>query len=174
MSEQIKFLDANGVKILWDKISMQDYPNNATLMAVINAIDATKADKDELPQPLIGTVDTITPNHVLSTMLKGESIAVTYTDEVLGVCTFNHFTYNSMLNNILAFFNLSQQSNTYYVELSGLLDTDTWTLTLKRFFTVDDIDSTLTKNGCPADSMAVGQALSKTTQVQIITWEDDD
>lgn len=50
MSEQKKFLDANGVRILWDKISMQDYPNNATLMAVINAIDATKADKEEVPE----------------------------------------------------------------------------------------------------------------------------
>lgn len=50
MSEQKKFLDANGVRILWDKISMQDYPNNATLMAVINAIDATKADKEDVPK----------------------------------------------------------------------------------------------------------------------------
>ena len=50
MSEQKKFLDANGVRILWDKISMQDYPNNATLMAVINAIDATKADREEVPE----------------------------------------------------------------------------------------------------------------------------
>ena len=49
MSEQKKFLDANGVRILWSKISMQDYPNNATLMAVINAIDATKADREEVP-----------------------------------------------------------------------------------------------------------------------------
>lgn len=50
MSEQIKFLDANGLRILWDKISMRDYPNNATLTAVINAIDATKADKENVPE----------------------------------------------------------------------------------------------------------------------------
>ena len=50
MSEQKKFLDADGVRILWDKISMQDYPNNATLMGVINAIDSTKADKEEIPE----------------------------------------------------------------------------------------------------------------------------
>jgi hypothetical protein len=43
-----KFLDQEGVKYLWSKISMEDYPNNETLMAVINAIDETKADKDEL------------------------------------------------------------------------------------------------------------------------------
>ncbi len=50
MTDQKKFLDAEGVKYLWSKINMQDYPNNETLMAVINAIDETKADKNELVQ----------------------------------------------------------------------------------------------------------------------------
>lgn len=44
-----KFLNAEGLSYLWSKISMKDYPNNETLMAVINAIDETKADKSELP-----------------------------------------------------------------------------------------------------------------------------
>lgn len=48
MSEQKKFLDYEGIKHLWSKINMQDYPNNETLMAVINAIDETKADKNEI------------------------------------------------------------------------------------------------------------------------------
>ena len=40
-----KYLDQEGVKYLWSKISMEDYPNNETLIAVLNAIDATKLDK---------------------------------------------------------------------------------------------------------------------------------
>ena len=40
-----KFLDREGVKYLWSKISMEDYPNNDTLVAVLNAIDETKQDK---------------------------------------------------------------------------------------------------------------------------------
>ena len=40
-----KFLDYEGLKHLWSKINMNDYPNNETLMAVINAIDETKVDK---------------------------------------------------------------------------------------------------------------------------------
>ena len=40
-----KFLDQEGVKYLWSKISMEDYPNNNTLVAVLNAIDETKQDK---------------------------------------------------------------------------------------------------------------------------------
>ena len=43
-----KFLDAEGVKYLWSKVSLEDYPNNETLIAVLNAIDQTKADKSEL------------------------------------------------------------------------------------------------------------------------------
>lgn len=46
MSDIKKFLDYEGVQHLWSKINMNDYPNNETLMAVINAIDETKADKE--------------------------------------------------------------------------------------------------------------------------------
>ena len=49
-SEQKKFLDENGLKILWNQISMHDYPNNAALTSVINAIDANKADKADIPR----------------------------------------------------------------------------------------------------------------------------
>ena len=40
-----KYLDQEGIKFLWSKISMEDYPNNETLIAILNAIDATKLDK---------------------------------------------------------------------------------------------------------------------------------
>ena len=46
MSDIKKFLDYDGVQHLWSKINMNDYPNNEMLMAVINAIDETKADKE--------------------------------------------------------------------------------------------------------------------------------
>ena len=41
-----KFLDREGLKTLWSQVSLNDYPNNDMLMAVIEAIDETKADKD--------------------------------------------------------------------------------------------------------------------------------
>ena len=41
----MKVLDINGVQYLWQKINMQDYPNNDLLIAVIDAIDQGKADK---------------------------------------------------------------------------------------------------------------------------------
>ena len=44
----MKFLDEKGLQHLWSKISMEDYPNNETLIAVLNAIDETKANKDEI------------------------------------------------------------------------------------------------------------------------------
>ena len=43
-----KFLDREGIKYLWSQISLEDYPNNETLVAILNAIDETKADKSEI------------------------------------------------------------------------------------------------------------------------------
>lgn len=40
-----KFLDQEGLSYLWKKLSLQDYPNNDTLVAIINAIDENKLDK---------------------------------------------------------------------------------------------------------------------------------
>ena len=48
-----QFLDAEGVKYLWSKVNMQDYPNNEMLIAILNAIDDTKADKTELNDYLL-------------------------------------------------------------------------------------------------------------------------
>lgn len=45
-----KFLDIEGVQFLFDQLSLQDYPNNETLIAVINAIDESKADRADLKQ----------------------------------------------------------------------------------------------------------------------------
>lgn len=46
--QEKKFLDEAGVRYLWSKINMNDYPNNELLMNVISAIDETKADKDNV------------------------------------------------------------------------------------------------------------------------------
>lgn len=54
MAEQIKVLTADGVKVLYDLLSLQDYPNNDVLMAVINAIDETKLDSNMV---FVGTKD---------------------------------------------------------------------------------------------------------------------
>lgn len=47
-----KYLDQEGIKYLWSKISLKDYPNNETLVAVIEAIDETKADKNYVQQEI--------------------------------------------------------------------------------------------------------------------------
>lgn len=49
MAEEKKFIDQKGVEYLWSQLSLEDYPNNEVLMAVLNAIDETKADKSEIP-----------------------------------------------------------------------------------------------------------------------------
>ena len=52
MNNEKKFLDYEGIKTLWAKINMQDYPNNETLIGIISAIDETKADKIEVQNKL--------------------------------------------------------------------------------------------------------------------------
>ena len=51
-----KFLDREGLAYLWKKLSLQDYPNNDTLVAIINAIDENKADKTTT-EALQGAID---------------------------------------------------------------------------------------------------------------------
>lgn len=52
MADEKKFLDQAGVQYLWSRLSMEDYPNNETLIAVLNAIDQTKADKEEVDKQI--------------------------------------------------------------------------------------------------------------------------
>lgn len=49
----MKYLDQRGLEYLWGKISLQDYPNNETLIAIINAIDESKADRTDLNDYLL-------------------------------------------------------------------------------------------------------------------------
>ena len=69
MADIKKYLDQEGVQHLWKQLSMEDYPNNETLVAILNAIDATKADKEELEKlediiesiPGVDEIDSIEP-----------------------------------------------------------------------------------------------------------------
>ena len=47
-----KFLDQSGVEHIWNKISIQDYPNYDVFTTVINSIDEIKVDKTELDKYL--------------------------------------------------------------------------------------------------------------------------
>lgn len=59
-----KFLDVAGVEYLWKLLSLKDYPNNETLMAVIRAIDETKADKKDLEG--LKAVDALSEEDILA------------------------------------------------------------------------------------------------------------
>ena len=76
MAKEKKFLDYEGVKHLWSKVNMQDYPNNETLMAVINAIDETKADRNELIQSDWNQNDETTLDYVKNRPFYDSSIVL--------------------------------------------------------------------------------------------------
>lgn len=65
--EQKKFLDASGVKYLYDKLVLDDYPNNDTLSAVIQAIQEALSEKADIDSPTFtGRVKAPTPEVILS------------------------------------------------------------------------------------------------------------
>ena len=75
MNTQI--LDREGLKILWRELSLKDYPNNATLMAVIDAIDETKANKSDLEidySLLAFDINEIVINNQSATSVLGQAI----------------------------------------------------------------------------------------------------
>lgn len=77
MADEKKFLDQSGVEYLWSRLSLEDYPNNETLIAVLNAIDATKADKiyaDELNRVINVRVSTLETWHKNFTEVSEEEI----------------------------------------------------------------------------------------------------
>lgn len=157
MSEEIakKFLDQKGVEYLWSKINIEDYPNNQTLEAIINAIDQIKADKTDLPEePLKGITLEITPNEVLLALITGRQIILTHEDEVYGNHTFNHFTYNNIDDSVSSIFYLDD----IQLKLNGLISTNMWEL--NKVDTTIEIDKTLTIDGAAADAKTVGNKIS--------------
>ena len=77
------FLDVEGVKYLWSKVNMQDYPNNETLMAVINAIDKTKADKESPIFTGIPIAPTADPHTNTTQIATTEFVNTAISDAVL-------------------------------------------------------------------------------------------
>lgn len=76
MSSEIKkYLDAEGLKQVLQYINLQDYPNNDTLIAVINAIDNNKADKTQLDTNFI-----MHNNVLLNTLLETYLLNIDYED----------------------------------------------------------------------------------------------
>ena len=71
MADKLSFLDKNGVRYLWSQLSLEDYPNNEVLVAVINAIDEAKADKDYVDELFANTP---TDTGVFVVDCSGESV----------------------------------------------------------------------------------------------------
>ena len=87
----MKFLDEKGVQHLWSKISMEDYPNNETLMAVISAIDETKLDKNifedysgiKVFEPQVNDIPKVFINGIIPTTKDDVLAELTYISRTL-------------------------------------------------------------------------------------------
>ena len=55
----MKILTKENLSFLWKKISLQDYPNNEVLSAVINAIDQEKANKEDVTKEINDAIENL-------------------------------------------------------------------------------------------------------------------
>lgn len=74
MADTKKFLDIEGVKVLYQLLSLQDYPNNEILAAVVDAIDSTKLDKNNI---FIGTSQDYRTAFALGQIASGTIVILT-------------------------------------------------------------------------------------------------
>ena len=78
-----KFLDINGVSFLFNQLSLQDYPNNETLIAVIQAIDENKADRKDIKQS-----DWLQEDNSSLDYIKNKPVKIT-NEEIDTICGFD-------------------------------------------------------------------------------------
>ena len=90
MAIEKKFLDYEGLKYLWSKINMNDYPNNEFLMEVIEAIDETKADKEYVDSKIfIGTKLEYNAAYAAGNIAVGTLVCITDDNEDDGEMSFS-------------------------------------------------------------------------------------
>lgn len=83
MADIKKYLDQAGVEYLWKKLSLEDYPNNEMLIAVINALDESKVDAVEGKQ--LSTEDYTTEEKEKLSNLENYTLPIASTDTLGGV-----------------------------------------------------------------------------------------
>lgn len=78
----LKVITQDNLPYLWEKISLQDYPNNEILAAVINAIDEEKANKQDIKEEIQAAIDNIeipdppAAGENLGTVKSGGNVAI--------------------------------------------------------------------------------------------------
>ena len=85
------FLDKKGVEFLWSQLSLEDYPNNETLIAILNAIDETKLDKNVFEdysginvfEPRVNDIPRVFINGVIPTTKDDVLAELTYISKTL-------------------------------------------------------------------------------------------
>lgn len=161
MNNEKKFLDYEGIKTLWAKINMQDYPNNETLIGIISAIDETKADKVEVQSKL---------DEIENDISKKSQVQIIETNEtedlsVLKIYKLTQEEYEEALEN-----------NT--IDENGLYLTPDEDIDLSSYATIEQLlnkaDLIHNHNDIYYKKNEIDDKLDNKSQVQIITWEADD
>ena len=165
MNNEKKFLDYEGIKALWAKINMQDYPNNETLIGIISAIDETKADKEEVQSKL---------DEIEEDISKKSQVQIVEANEIedlsiLKIYKLTQEEYEEALKN-----NTIDENGLYLTPDEGI-DVD---IDLSGYATIEQLlnkaDLIHNHNDIYYTKNEIDDKLDNKSQVQIITWEADD
>ena len=126
-----KFIDRDGLKVLWNQVNLKDYPNNETLMAVIDAIDETKSDKnhthiigdiEELEETINDIIDVVENDNTLNIQYNANRLRLLFDEEnyeilngkILNLVTYEYMVSASDVKNRPAFlFNIEENLSDY-------------------------------------------------------------
>ena len=98
------------------------------------------AEYSDIPAPLIGTTDEITPSQVKALMDAGKPFAISYTDSTYGNMLFNSFVYSQAVGDaILSSTTFQMYGTTFCAQLAGDLGSNKWGFAAFELVDINDI-----------------------------------
>lgn len=104
-------------------------------------------NKPNILEPLIGYSTDITPTQVLNAIQDGRTVCLTHINEVFGLLKFTYFVYSQGMNLVFATAVIFTASpyGVYNATINGYLSSNTWSLTLMRLATLDEIPTNVSE-----------------------------
>jgi hypothetical protein len=116
---------------------------------------------NDIPTPLVGTTDKLTPDDVCTALLAGRPVSITHTNFMYGKMTFGYTSHASLIGNqVVSSIIFESGGMVFAAQLFGDLQTNTWSFQATMLATINDIPviptalknpSALTINGTTYD-----------------------
>lgn len=123
---------------------------DGNMTAVVNLIGITDTDQwqftvqqipimSDIPAPLIGTTDEVTPSQVSEAVEAGRDVSITYNDATYGAVVFSSFMKSQGFNGVFSSEILLYAGTYVLVELYGHTQRNNWTLLTTQLAQYSDV-----------------------------------